>query len=768
MKKLLSVFLALVMVFALCGGALADAEASTEDPAATSEPTTEAPAEETTPAEEEPEATTEPTGDLAGQIVILHTNDVHGAIDTYAKVAAMKAEYEARGAEVLLFDAGDYIQGEPAVSVSQGATAVELMNLAGYDLAGIGNHEFDYGYANLMTILESAQFTVVCANASRNGSAVFTANTVFTLDDGTTIGVFGLATPETSTKAHPAKLDGVTFLAGEELYACAEEQVAALEAQGVDYIVCLGHLGIDSESEPNRSTDLLANVDGIDLFIDSHSHSTLADIMAVTDNTGMVNGTVLTSTGTKGENIGVVTINPAEGTITAENVALADYTGSVQAVADYAAQVNAEIEEQYGEVIGSTEVDLNGERAPGNRTQEANMGDLIADAMLWYAKEQGDLGVAEDHVVALTNGGGIRAAIAAGDITKKDVNTVLPFGNTVAYINVKGSVLLEALEASTYCTPEEVGAFPQVTGIEFTVDTTKAFDQGEQYPGSTYYAPASINRVTIDSINGQPFDPEADYVVVSNDFLAAGGDTYYAFSVANNIDTGAALDEVVMEYITEVLDGTVTAEQYGEPQGRITVLTEPVEEGLPFTDVAEGAWYYDYIVTAYEDGLMVGVSDTEFAPNVAMDRAMLVSLIYQLEGSPEVEGAASELFSDVADDAWYASALVWASQNGLLEGFVDGETFGAEEAITREELAEMLYAYALYEGEAAVENAELAWADAADVSEDAVDAVAYCTNEALMVGVSDTEFDPDGSATRAMVATVLARLVNTDTVDAAA
>lgn len=396
------------------------------------------------------------------------------------------------------------------------------------------------------------------------------------------------------------------------------------------------------------------------------------------------------------------------------------------------------------------------------------MGDLIADAMLWYAKEQGDLGVAEDHVVALTNGGGIRAAIAAGDITKKDVNTVLPFGNTVAYINVKGSVLLEALEASTYCTPEEVGAFPQVAGIEFTVDTTKAFDQGEQYPGSTYYAPASINRVTIDSINGQPFDPEADYVVVSNDFLAAGGDTYYAFSVANNIDTGATLDEVVMEYITEVLDGTVTAEQYGEPQGRITVLTEPVEEGLPFTDVAEGAWYYDYVVIAYEDGLMVGVSDTEFAPNVAMDRAMLVSLIYQLEGSPEVEGAASELFSDVADDAWYASALVWASQNGLLEGFVDGETFGAEEAITREELAEMLYAYALYEGEAAVENAELAWADAADVSEDAVDAVAYCTNEALMVGVSDTEFDPDGSATRAMVATVLARLVNTDTVDAAA
>ena len=135
MKKLLSVFLALTLVFALCGGALA--------------------AEET-------------TEDLAGQIVILHTNDVHGAIDGYAKIAAVKSDYEARGADVLLFDAGDYIQGDPTVSVSQGATAIELMNLTGYDLAGIGNHEFDYGYDNLMTILESADFDVLCAHAYRN------------------------------------------------------------------------------------------------------------------------------------------------------------------------------------------------------------------------------------------------------------------------------------------------------------------------------------------------------------------------------------------------------------------------------------------------------------------------------------------------------------------------------------------------------------------------------------------------------------------------
>lgn len=759
MKKLLSVFLALVMVFALCGGALAaEGAVDTDAPTDTTGETPTDPATDEAPAE--------PEGDLAGKIVILHTNDVHGAITTYDKVAAMKADYEARGAEVLLFDAGDYIQGDPTVSISQGATAVELMNLAGYDLAGVGNHEFDYGYANLVTILESAQFPVVCANASRNGSSVFTANTVFTLEDGTTIGVFGLATPETATKAHPAKLDGVTFLAGEELYACAEEQVTALEAQGADYVVCLGHLGIDAESAPNRSVDLLANVDGIDLFIDSHSHSTLADIMGVTNNTGKVGDTVLTSTGTKGEYIGVVTIDPAAGTITAENVALADYTGSVPAVAARIAEIQAEVDAEYGATFATSEVDLNGERAPGNRTGETNLGDLIADAFRWYALEQGDLGVDEDHVVALTNGGGIRASVAAGDITATDILTVLPFGNEVAYVNVTGEVLLEALEASTYCTPEEVGAFPQVAGIEFTVDTTKAYDQGEQYPGSTYYGPNSINRVTINSINGQPFDPEANYVVVTNDFLAAGGDTYYAFSVSVSRSTGKLMDEAVVEYITEELGGTVTAEQYGEPQGRITITTEPAEPGF-FTDVAEGAWYYDYIVTAYENGLMTGVSETEFAPDVAVTRAMLVAMVYQIEGSPEVEGAASELFTDVADDAWYADALVWCSANGLLEGF-EGETFDADTVITREDVAVMLYAYELYNGAEEVTDAELTWADASDVSEDAVAAVAYCTESGLMNGVTETEFAPDGSATRAQCATVLVRLFEAASEEAAA
>ena len=717
MKKLLSVFLALTLVFALCGGALA--------------------AEET-------------TEDLAGQLVIVHTNDVHGSIDTYAKAAALVDEYEARGADVLLVDDGDFSQGSVYVNGSEGANAVALMNAAGYDVATLGNHEFDYGWENIADIKDAAEFPVI-SNVKRDGEFMLDQTVVLTAGDYT-VGFFGLETPETATKAHPAKIQGVTFMSGNELYDYAEEQIAALNAQNVDYVVCLGHLGISGNYS---SIDLLENVDGIDLFIDGHSENTIAEI-AATEGVGQdnkVGDTILTSAGSKGDHIGVAILND-EG-ITISDVVTADYTGSNETVAAAVAAVKAPIDSAFSEVFATSEVTLDGNRAPGVRTQETNLGDLVTDAILWYAKAQGDAGVAEENIVAVTNGGGLRATVEAGDITMQDINDVLPYGNTVAYITITGEALLEALEASTYNTPEELGGFPQVAGIEFTVDTTKEYDQGDQYPNSTYYGPNSINRVTIQSINGQPFDPEANYVVVSNDFTAGGGDTYYAFSVANRIDTGITLDEVVMDYIADVLDGTVTAEQYGEPQGRITVLTAVSE--LPFTDVSVDAWFYDAVKAVYEAELMGGVSDTEFAPDVNMNRAMLVTMLYRLEGSPEVETAVSDVFTDCADGEWYADAVIWANANGIVEGRSETE-FAPNDTMTRQEMAAILYRYEVFKGAEEVDAAELEYADADAIADWAESAVVYCTDAGLMSGVSDTEFAPAGSATRAMGATVLMRL----------
>lgn len=559
-KKLLSLALALVMSVSLAAPAMAAEEA--EVPAAPY----------TVPA------------DAAGSVVILHSNDVHGAVEGYAKMAALKAMYEAAGAEVIVVDAGDYMQGETSVSVSQGATAVELMDMVGYSLSTLGNHEFDYGYENIKTQIANAGFTVLCANiVDDTYTPVFTPNAVVETKSGVKVGFFGLDTPETASKAHPAKIKGLTFLGGEQLYAMAAYQVETLKAAGADVIVCLGHLGIDDETAAtaNRSIDMLAKVGGIDVMIDGHSHSTEDQIAEKTNAERTVNGAVVTSTGTKFANIGVVTIQDGK-VVSADCVdAGAIPVSDDDPVLARAKAIEAEIEAQYGAPFATSEVELNGDKAPGNRTQETNNGDLITDAMLWYATKE-DLGVPTENVVAITNGGGIRAAIAAGDVSKNDVNTVLPFGNTVAVDYVSGAVLLEALEASTFCTPEAIGGFPQVSGINFTIDTTKAFDQGEQYGGTTYFAPKTINRVTINSINGNAFDPSATYAVVTNDFVAAGGDTYYALSVSDRItDTGVPLDEAVMMYITDVLGGVIPAATYGAPQGRITVLTDSAAPVVP-------------------------------------------------------------------------------------------------------------------------------------------------------------------------------------------
>ena len=201
--------------------------------------------------------------------------------------------------------------------------------------------------------------------------------------------------------------------------------------------------------------------------------------------------------------------------------------------------------------------------------------------MVWSVVKEGGIEQVEpNHVIGITNGGGIRAAVKPGDVSMKDINTVLPFGNTVAVIYVTGEELLEALEASTFCTPDSIGGYPQTSGITWTLDTTKEFAKGEVYTldgkESSYFKPASIQRVTIEKINGEDFDPAATYAVVTNNFCAAGGDTYNVFARAYNegtgFDTGIPLDEAVMEYVTTVLEGKITAEQYGAPRGSQTQI----------------------------------------------------------------------------------------------------------------------------------------------------------------------------------------------------
>ena len=618
------------------------------------------------------ETTTSTTKDLTGHIVILHTNDVHGGIAGYAKLAAAKESYTASGAYTLLVDAGDYIQGDPTVSASQGKTAIELMNSTGYDAATVGNHEFDYGYANLKTISAQANFPILAANVQYNGATAFDSHTIFTAANGKKIGVFGLETPETATKAHPAKIQGVTFVGGQDMMKLAQTEVDTLKAAGCDYVICLGHLGIDAESTGNRSIDVLNAVTGIDVFIDGHSHSTLDQIKAATNGTGKVGNAYLTSTGTKLANVGVVDIAP-DGTITTSNVPLDTLTAENADTAAVIQRIQQQIDADYGAVFAQSEVQLNGEKAQV-RTGETNLGDLITDAMLWQA---GTLGEKVD--AAVNNGGGIRASLSVGDLTKKDINTVLPFGNTLYLVKLTGAQLLEALEASTCSLPESIGAFPQVSGIEYTVNTGAKFSSTENYPGSTYGKPNAVNRVTIQSVGGAAFDPAETYTIVTNDFLGAGGDTYYTFkSSPVGYDTGVPLDEVLMDYITAQCKGTITKAAYGQTAGRIHMIS--------YDDVNAGDAGANDIIGVTLAGWMNGTG-TGFSPNASLDRAMMVTILYRLAGSPAVSGTMP--FTDVAAGSWYYDAVLWASQKDITLG-TSAATFSPNALLTPDQLGTLL------------------------------------------------------------------------------
>lgn len=697
MRKFLSVLLAMAMVLSLTVTGFA-----IEDTAATKEP--EIMTEEAT---------------MAGKTVILHTNDVHGAVDGYAYIAALKADYEAKGAEVILVDAGDYSQGKTYVSVTKGADAVTMMNAAGYDVVTLGNHEFDYGYAQLKENMSKAKFKVVCADVfNEDGTPIFDASYTYTTKSGVKVGFFGMETPETQTKANPALIKGLTFATGDTFTKAAADQVAALK--DADVVICLAHLGIDAESAPYRSTDLYAAVKGIDFIIDGHSHTVM---------TKGEKGEPIQSTGTAFANIGVIVIDNATKKIESNSLfEIKEDTAKDAAVAAAAKTIVDRVDAEYDVVFAKSEVTLNGAKAPnGNRDSETNNGDLITDAMLWKVMQNKEgLTVDADHVVAITNGGGIRAAIEPGDVTKKDINTVLPFGNTVVTIYITGEELLEVLEASTYSLP--VGGFPQVAGINYTISTAVAYDaNAETYPASTYYGPKSINRVTINSINGKEFKADDTYAVVTNDFSAAGGDTYYAFKAATaKFDTGIPLDEAVMEYVTTELKGVIGA-QYAAPQGRILLN--------PFKDVKVSSWFGQYVIDLYNDGIINGTSATTYAPNDTLTWAAALKLLLVSHGDLKA--------ADATGADWSKNAIAKAAELGLVAADLDGA-----KAISRLEFCQV-----------AAKLNKLAESKTESKFTDCTDGYVMALVDAKVIsGMTETTFEPAASLTRAQIAKILYQL----------
>ena len=507
------------------------------------------------------------------KLAIIHTNDTHGHDIRddeslgLAAVVQLKQDYINKGYEVLLVDAGDVAQGKSLVSHSKGMQGIDFLNLCGYDAMTLGNHEFDYGQDYITDYESRAEFPLLSANVivDATGEPLVRPNTIFTLGDGRKVGFFGITTPETYTKASPLLVKGLTFLQGEELWEAAQEQADELRDAGCELVVCLAHLGNLDESAPNRSQDVVPHVSGVDIYIDGHDHKERQ----------------LTFTDASGKDVPVVDADcftHAVGVVTWEDGKLSyhfehfgEYEGQDATVAASIKKADDELKEEFGQVLAETPFVLDGQTDPGVRTKETNLGDLVADALLWQAQRMAD----DTPDAVVINGGSIRASIQAGDITLGDAMDVLPFINYVCTIKLTGDQLLEALEASTAVTPTTMGAFPQVAGIEYSIDTTKEFKSDGNYPDSTFGKPSAPGtRVTIAKVGDRDFVETDTYTIAASDFVCAGGDSYFVFAevaATTMKQINYLVNECFRNYLGEELGGVVP-DRYAKAQGRITII----------------------------------------------------------------------------------------------------------------------------------------------------------------------------------------------------
>lgn len=724
-------------------------------------------------------AANENTAPDADDIVVLYTNDIHCTSDdgmSYAAIAGYKSEMEATyGADnVTLVDNGDAIQGAVLGTLSDGEWIVDIMNEVGYDLAIPGNHEFDFGMDQFLDIAknQAAYQYLSCNFLDKDGNTVLDPYTIVSYGD-TDIAYVGISTPETISKSTPAFFQDengnyiYSFCQGEngqELYDRVQDTVDAARADGADYVVALAHLGEDLASRPWMSTEVIANTTGIDAVLDGHSHTVDAEqIVKNADGEDVV----LSQTGTKAESIGQLTIDPATGEMSTQLVKLADVatdSPAYTAAQTYIQGIQEKYQDVVAEVVATSDVTLTvSDPATGDRrvrSAETNMGDFCADA---YREVMGaDIG--------FVNGGGIRAYITPGDVTYGDLIAVHPFGNMICLAEVSGQQILDALEMGARVVgTAESGGFQQVSGLKYTVNT--------QIPSSvvlddngSFVEVSGARRVSDVMVENretgayEPIDPNATYTLAGHNYmLKQGGDGFTMFGEDNIkllLDETMVDNEVLIDYLTENLDGVI-GEEYADPygQGRITINNEPVEipeeptGDLPFIDVDPDSWYYGAVEYAYENGLMNGVAADQFAPQTTLTRAMMAAVLANLEnGSANTSGS----FSDVADGAWYADAVNWAAENGIVNGYEDG-TFRPDAPLTREQMAAFLYNYAAYKGYDVSATNDLAqFSDAAQVSSWAADVVKWAVGADLLHGVGDDKLAPTGTATRAEVAAILA------------
>lgn len=525
-------------------------------------------------------------------VVILYTNDVHCAIDDYAVLAAYKAQLEAEGNTVFVVDAGDAIQGEVIGTLTNGESVVDIMNAVGYDYAVPGNHEYDYGMKTFLDLAENkAEYEYISSNFYYL-PAVDSVFKPYSIEEvnGVQIAFVGITTPESVTKSTPEyfKDENGNFIYGFPTWDMQEgvlaenvqESVDAAIADGADIVVAVSHLGIEGITEGWKSTDVIANTNGIDFFIDSHSHETIeSEVYKNKDGENVI----LTSSGTKFEYFGEVTLN-ADGpvafdlinpdTINVESLsesAQSEYN-KVKTIVD---EYNAEVAYLY-DPIGTSETELIVYEEDGGwlvRKSETNTGDFVADA--YRAATGAD--------VAICNGGGVRSEIGIGSVSRMDLMNINPWNNEMCVVEVTGQQLIDVLEHSVRSYPEYSGGFLQVSGVTFEVNAWKKSPVITDIWGNFERLDETLERrVANVKVNGEPVDLQKKYTVAGSVYvLTQGGDGLTMLDGAKVVQQEGLLSdsEMLIKYFTENLGGKITAEKYDNPygDGRIKIIdVDPV------------------------------------------------------------------------------------------------------------------------------------------------------------------------------------------------
>ena len=521
-------------------------------------------------------------------VMVLFTSDVHCGIESnfgYAGLAMVRDAYKNAGYHVLLVDNGDSIQGEPVGTMTTGEANIKLMNAVGYDIATMGNHEFDYGMERFFELSKMANFPYVSCNFNKGGELQF-APYVIKEFDGVKIAFVGISTPKTLTSSTPKYFqdENGNFIygffedeTGEGLYNAVQKAVDDARAEGATFVVALAHLGNEDECRPFTYADVIANTTGINALLDGHSHDTNHVEMR-----NKARETVLRQgCGTKMEGIGYLKIAAKDGAMEAGVMmwnnddfnATQLYqldTDVTKAVAEATETLNAKL----AEVVAKTDVELtindpvavteDGKAVRIIRNAETNLGDLCADAYRYVSGAD----------IAFVNGGGIRVSIKEGDITLNDILKVHPFGNALCVCEATGQQILDALEFGAKDVPGEFGGFLQVSGLTYEIHTylpsTVKMDEKRMFVGVE-----GEYRVKNVMVGGEPLDLEKIYTLASHNYMLQGqGDGYTIFEDNVYTQESVMLDnQVLITYITEGLNGVVGAD-YANPygQGRIVAV----------------------------------------------------------------------------------------------------------------------------------------------------------------------------------------------------